>query len=194
MNLFKSTMIVVLCGGLTMANAQGTEEVTIESQKATQVQMMTAEEQTTPTIVGIAASNEAFSTLVAGVKAAGLVETLESTGPFTVFAPTNDAFEKLPDGTLDALLKPENKQTLSKILTYHVVAGKFMASDVLEAIKNSNNAFTVKTVQGSELILSVEDGNVMLTDTDGNKSKVTATDVKASNGVIHVIDSVVMPK
>lgn len=187
-------MIVVLCGGLTMANAQGTEEVTIESQKATQVQMMTAEEQTTPTIVGIAASNEAFSTLVAGVKAAGLVETLESTGPFTVFAPTNDAFEKLPDGTLDALLKPENKQTLSKILTYHVVAGKFMASDVLEAIKNSNNAFTVKTVQGSELILSVEDGNVMLTDTDGNKSKVTATDVKASNGVIHVIDSVVMPK
>jgi uncharacterized surface protein with fasciclin (FAS1) repeats len=188
MNLIKSTMILALCGSLSMANAQGTENT-----KANQVQSATAV-QAIPSIVGVAASNEAFSTLVTAVKAADLVGTLESTGPFTVFAPTNDAFAKLPDGTLEALLQPENKQTLSKILTYHVVSGKFMAADVVKAIEDNNNAFSVQTVQGGTLVLSIKDGNVMLTDTDGNMSKVTATDVKTSNGVIHVIDSVVMPK
>lgn len=185
-------MLLALCGSLSMVNAQGTEEVAVEVQEVAKVQLI-AEAQA-PTIVGVAASNEAFSTLVAAVKAADLVGTLESAGPFTVFAPTNDAFARLPEGTLESLLEPKNKPTLTKILTYHVVAGNFMAADVLEAIKNNNNAFRVETVQGGPLILSVQDGNVMLKDTEGNMSKVTATDVKASNGVIHVIDTVVMPK
>ena len=147
-----------------------------------------------PTIVGVAAENEVFTTLVAAVKAADLVSTLEGTGPFTVFAPTNDAFGKLPDGTVETLLKPENKSSLTGILTYHVVAGKFMAADVVKAIQNNNNSFVVETVQGSPLTLSLKDGKVILIDENGNSSTVTATDVGASTGVIHVIDTVVMPK
>ena len=145
------------------------------------------------TIVGVAASNDNFSTLVAAVKAADLVETLNSEGPFTVFAPTNDAFGKLPAGTVETLLKAENKGTLTSILTYHVVAGKFEASDVLDAIKKNNGSFTVRTVNGEKLTASVKDGKVMLKDAKGNYSTVILTDVGASNGVIHAIDTVVMP-
>ncbi len=148
----------------------------------------------TPNIVGVAAGNDAFSTLVAAVKAAGLVETLSGTGPFTVFAPTNDAFNKLPDGTVASLLKPEAKGTLTAVLTYHVVAGKFEAAAVVDAIKKNNGAFKVKTVQGGEITLTLEGGNVMLTDANGGKSTVIIPDVAASNGVIHAIDTVVMPK
>lgn len=145
------------------------------------------------TIVGVAASNENFTTLVAAVKAADLVETLNSEGPFTVFAPTNDAFAKLPAGTVETLLKAENKGTLTSILTYHVVAGKFEAAAVLEAIKKNNGAFTIKTVNGENLTASLKDGKVMLKDAKGNYSTVILTDVGASNGVIHAIDTVVMP-
>ncbi len=146
-----------------------------------------------PTIVGVAAANENFSTLVAAVKAAGLVETLNSEGPFTVFAPTNDAFDKLPKGTVESLLKTENKGTLTSILTYHVVAGKFMAKDVIKAIEDNNGKFTITTVNGEKLVAHMMDGKVMLKDAKGNSSTIVLTDVAASNGVIHAIDSVVMP-
>ena len=148
----------------------------------------------TPNIVGVAASNENFTTLVAAVKAAGLVETLSSAGPFTVFAPTNAAFAKLPEGTVATLLQPENKATLTSILTYHVVSGKFDATAVVEAIKANNGAFTITTVQGGKLVASLMEGNVLLKDEKGNMSTVVIADVAASNGVIHAIDSVVMPK
>lgn len=146
------------------------------------------------TIVSVAASNENFTTLVAAVKAAGLVDVLNGDGPFTVFAPVNAAFAKLPEGTVGTLLKPENKKLLTAILTYHVVAGKFNASDVVKAIKANNGKFVITTVQGGKLTASISNGNVILTDVKGNTSKVIITDVKASNGIIHAIDSVVMPQ
>lgn len=147
----------------------------------------------TATIVGVAAANENFSTLVAAVKAADLVGTLNSEGPFTVFAPTNEAFAKLPEGTVESLLKAENKATLSSILTYHVVAGKFMAADVMKAIKANNGKFVITTVNGEKLTAHIMDGKVMLKDAKGNSSTIVLTDVAASNGVIHAIDNVVMP-
>lgn len=137
------------------------------------------------TIVDIAVSKPDFSTLVAAVKAAGLAETLSGPGPFTVFAPTNDAFAKLPAATLESLLKPENKDQLAGILTYHVVGAKVMAADVKPG--------AVKTVNGAEFTVSVEGSDVIITDGQGNKSKVVTTDVEASNGVIHVIDTVLLP-
>lgn len=132
-------------------------------------------------IVDTAAGNEDFSTLVAAVKAAGLVETLKGDGPFTIFAPTNEAFAKLPEGTVENLLKPENKDQLVGILTYHVVPGKVMAADVAPG--------EVGTVNGEKAEISVSDDSVMI---DG--AKVIATDVAASNGVIHVIDTVILPE
>ena len=135
-------------------------------------------------IVDTAAGNKDFSTLVAAVQAAGLVETLKSKGPFTVFAPTNAAFAKLPAGTVESLLKPENNATLVKILTYHVVSGKVLAADVVKL-----NGKMVKTVQGSDVTITVADGKVKV-----NDSNVVATDIETSNGVIHVIDTVLLPK
>ncbi|WP_282049702.1 fasciclin domain-containing protein [Maribacter aquivivus] len=146
------------------------------------------------TIVGVAAGNENFSTLVTAVTAADLVETLSSEGPFTVFAPINSAFEALPAGTVDTLLKPESKDALTGILTYHVVAGKYMAADVVKAITNNNGSFDVKTVQGGTIVLSLSGDKVMLKDEKGNMTTVVMADVAASNGVIHAIDGVVMPK
>ncbi|WKK65648.1 fasciclin domain-containing protein [Lutimonas zeaxanthinifaciens] len=145
------------------------------------------------TIVDVAVGNENFSTLVAAVKAADLVGTLNSEGPFTVFAPTNDAFARLPEGTVENLLKEENKSTLSAVLTYHVVAGEFKAADVLKAIKESGGMFEISTVNGEKLTAHLKDGKVMLKDAQGNMSTVIMTDVEASNGVIHAIDTVVMP-
>ena len=146
------------------------------------------------TIVSVAASNENFTTLVAAVKAAGLVDVLNGDGPFTVFAPVNSAFAKLPEGTVATLLKPENKNLLTSILTYHVVAGKFDAKAVVGAIKANYGKFTVKTVQGGSLTASLKDGKVILTDAKGNTSTVIITDVSASNGLVHAIDTVVIPK
>ncbi|TWU31332.1 fasciclin domain-containing protein [Novipirellula artificiosorum] len=134
------------------------------------------------TIVENAVGTEDFSTLVAAVKAAGLVDTLSGKGPFTVFAPTNEAFAKLPKETLADLLKPENKDKLVSILTYHVVPGTVMAKDVVKLTE-------AKTVQGSDVKIKVTDGTVMV-----NKAKVVKTDIKCSNGVIHVIDTVILPK
>ncbi|MDG1572913.1 fasciclin domain-containing protein [Robiginitalea sp. M366] len=146
-----------------------------------------------PTLVGVASNNEQFSTLVAAIGAADLAGTLNSPGPFTVFAPTNEAFEKLPPATLENLLQPENRSKLIQILTYHVVPGKYTASQVMEAIKANNNAFPVETVEGSVITLSLEEGAVVLTDAKGSTSTVTTADVEASNGIIHVIDTVVLP-
>ncbi|NNE31215.1 MAG: fasciclin domain-containing protein [Winogradskyella sp.] len=151
-------------------------------------------EETDPNIVEVAVGNDNFSTLVAAVKAADLVGTLTSEGPFTVFAPTNDAFNKLPEGTVGTLLKPENKGTLTNVLTYHVVSGKYEAAAVIDAIKSNDGSFVVTTVQGGEITLSLNDGKVMLKDANGNMSTVIMADVAASNGVIHAIDTVVMPK
>jgi len=145
-------------------------------------------------IVDIAAGSEAHSTLVAAVKAAGLVETLKGAGPFTVFAPVNDAFGKLPAGTVDFLLKPENKATLVKILTYHVIAGNLDANAVVAAIKAGKGNAVLTTVSGNMLTASIEDGKVKLTDEKGGVAFVTVTDLKGSNGIIHVIDTVVLPK
>lgn len=148
----------------------------------------------TENIVGVAAGNENFSTLVTAVKTAGLVETLSGEGPFTVFAPTNDAFAKLPDGTVSSLLVPAAKADLTGLLTYHVVAGKFEAAAVIDAIKSNSGMFKVTTVEGGEIVLSLKDGNVILTDAKGGSATVVIADVAASNGVIHAIDTVVMPK
>jgi uncharacterized surface protein with fasciclin (FAS1) repeats len=145
-------------------------------------------------VVDVAINSKDHTTLVAAVKAADLVATLKSKGPFTVFAPSNSAFDKLPKGTVENLLKPESKASLAKLLTYHVVAGKLMASDVLAAIKTGNGKAVVKTVQGENLTASLENGKVILTDAKGAKATVTGTDLSATNGVVHVIDSVVMPK
>ena len=134
------------------------------------------------TIVENAAANKDFSTLVAAVKAAGLAETLSGKGPFTVFAPTNAAFAKLPEGTVASLLKPENKAKLASILTYHVVAGNVMAADVVKLEK-------AKTVEGSEVVIKVTGKTVTI-----NDAKVVKTDIKCKNGVIHVIDTVLIPK
>jgi len=146
------------------------------------------------TVVDVAAGSKDHTTLVAAVKAAGLVETLQSAGPFTVFAPTNAAFAKLPAGTVESLLKPENKAKLSKILTYHVVAGNLDAAAVTKAIKDGGGKVTLKMVSGGSLTASVKGGKVILTDENGGVSTVVATDLKAGNGVVHVIDTVVLPK
>ncbi len=144
-------------------------------------------------IVGVAAGNDNFTTLVTAVKSADLVGTLSSEGPFTVFAPVNSAFDALPDGTVANLLKPANKATLTGILTYHVVSGKYMAGDVIKAIKGNNGMFNVKTVQGGTITLSLSGDKVMLKDAKGNMAEVVIADVAASNGVIHAINAVVMP-
>ena len=144
-------------------------------------------------IVETAASSKDFTTLVAAVQAADLVEVLSSEGPFTVFAPTNEAFSKLPAGTLESLLKPENKTTLQNILKYHLVSGSIVASDVVNLIKQNEGKATVVTVSGDTLTAQMKDGAVYLVDENNNWSKITATDLKTSNGIIHVIDSVVLP-
>ncbi|CAH0993999.1 hypothetical protein EMA8858_00106 [Emticicia aquatica] len=145
-------------------------------------------------IVENAVNSKDHTTLVAAVQAAGLVETLQSAGPFTVFAPTNAAFGKLPAGTVETLVKPANKATLTSILTYHVVAGKLNASDILAKIKEGKGSATLTTVQGGTLKVSLKGKNVVLTDEKGGMSTVTIADVNQSNGVIHVIDTVVLPK
>lgn len=150
--------------------------------------------QATQNIVGVAVGNDAFTTLVAAVKAANLVDTLSGSGPFTVFAPTNDAFDKLPKGTVESLLKPEAKDKLTAVLTYHVVAGKFEASAVMDAIAKHDGKFTVDTVQGGKIDLSLKNGKVILTDANKGTATVVIADVEASNGVIHAIDTVVMPQ
>lgn len=145
-------------------------------------------------IVENAVNSKDHTTLVAAVKAAGLVETLQGKGPFTVFAPTNAAFDKLPKGTVETLLKPENKKMLQTVLTYHVVAGKMNSTDIAAAIKKGGGTATLKTVSGGTLKAMMKGKDLMLTDENGNMAKVTIADVNQSNGVIHVINAVVTPK
>lgn len=147
----------------------------------------------TKDIIDNAVNSKDHTTLVAAVKAAGLVETLKGPGPFTVFAPTNEAFAALPAGTVDNLLKPENKATLTSILTYHVVAGDMDAMTLAAAIKAGNGKAELKTVQGGKLWVMMKGKDIMVKDEKGNVAKVTIADVKQSNGVIHVIDKVLMP-
>lgn len=167
MNLIRKSLLAVLVSGVVAVPAFAGHH---EEAKAS-----------AGTIVDVAAGNPDFETLVAAVKAAGLVETLSGNGPFTVFAPTDDAFAKLPPGTLDSLLKPENKDKLVAILTYHVVAGKVTAADVVKLD-------TATTVNGQAADISVAGGKVKV-----DAANVTATDIAASNGVIHVIDAVILP-
>ena len=188
----RKTFIIPLClafaGFLqSSSNAQTCQYQATASQAACPSQCQTQTIATSAAvqdqdIVDIAAGAGSFNTLVAAVKAAGLVDTLKSAGPFTVFAPTDEAFAKLPQGTVEALLKPENKDQLIAILTYHVVAGKVMASDVVK-VKSA------KTVQGQSVSVNVADGKVMI-----DNATVVKADISASNGVIHVIDSVILPK
>jgi uncharacterized surface protein with fasciclin (FAS1) repeats len=144
-------------------------------------------------IVQNAVNSKDHTTLVAAVKAAGLVDTLQSAGPFTVFAPTNDAFAKLPAGTVDTLLKPENKKTLTNVLTYHVVSGRLTAKDLMEKIKAGNGKAMLKTVEGADLTFAEKDGKLWIWDAKGDSAQVTIRNVMQSNGVIHVIDTVLLP-
>jgi uncharacterized surface protein with fasciclin (FAS1) repeats len=145
-------------------------------------------------IIQNAVNSKDHTTLVAAVKAAGLVDTLSGPGPFTVFAPTNDSFAKLPDGTVDMLVKPENKATLTKILTYHVVPGRMTAANLMKAVKDGEGQAKLKTVSGDWLIVKqAGPGKLSVTDAKGDVAMVTIADVLQSNGVIHVIDTVLLP-
>jgi uncharacterized surface protein with fasciclin (FAS1) repeats len=165
---------------------------------------LAATAQTDPTVGGApmyankniiqnAVNSPIHKTLVAAVKAGGLVDTLEGAGPFTVFAPTDDAFAKLPAGTVDTLVKPENKATLDKILTYHVVAGDITSKDLKKWIKKGGGTYSAKTVEGGTLTFTMDMGKIKITDEKGGSAYITTADVKQSNGEIHVIDSVLMP-
>ena len=145
-------------------------------------------------IIENAVNSKDHTTLVAAVKAAGLVETLQGKGPFTVFAPTNAAFDKLPKGTVETLLKPENKAMLQGVLTYHVVAGKWSAADIAAAIKKGGGKYEAATVQGGKLWFMMNGKDLWIQDEKGGKAKVTIADVNQSNGVIHVVDTVLMHK
>ncbi|MES2394341.1 MAG: fasciclin domain-containing protein [Acidobacteriota bacterium] len=145
------------------------------------------------TVVANASTAPNLTTLVAAVKAGGLVDTLSGVGPFTVFAPTNDAFDKLPAGTVDTLVKPENKATLDKVLTYHVLAGTVTSKDLKKWIKKGNGTYTAKTLEGGSLNFSLDMGKIKITDEKGGTAWITTADVYQSNGVAHVIDTVLMP-
>src|SRR5271163_2939356 len=175
-----------------LAIALGVTAVTAQAQKDPMVGGSAM--YPTKNIIQNAVESKDHTTLVAAVKAGGLVETLEGPGPFTVFAPTYEAFAKLPAGTVDTLLKPENKSTLTKVLTYHVVSGRWSAADLKKKIKAGNGSAELTTVEGGKLWASLHDGtHIMLKDEKGETALVTIPNVFQSNGVIHVIDTVVMP-
>lgn len=165
-----------------------------EAQKEKTVEVGGAPMYPSKNIIENAINSKDHTTLVAAVKAAGLVETLQGTGPFTVFAPTNEAFNALPAGTVETLLKPENKAALSGILTYHVVAGKMDSKDLMKKIEESNGKAELKTVAGGKLWASMDGKFLMVWDEKGASAKVTTGDVYQSNGIIHVINTVLMPK
>lgn len=174
--------LVAVVGGafLLMNRADDSNNNTQDTTTSSQT-----EEQTPPSIVGLASSSEDLSTLVTALQAADLVDTLQGEGPFTVFAPTNDAFAALPAGTLDTLLLPENKDDLAAVLTYHVVSGEVMSSGL-------SDGQVITTVQGGTLTVAIRDGMVYLIDGAGNEARVVTADLDASNGVVHVIDGVLL--
>ena len=187
--LFLMGILLSACGE---KKEKSTSDEVVETEMA-ETEETAEQNMPTETIVGVASGNENFSTLVAAVGAADLVLTLSSDGPFTVFAPTNESFDKLPAGTVESLLQPENKPALINLLTYHVVAGKYPAAAVVEAINSNGGSFVVETVQGGKITLSLEGESVKLVDAKGNASMVIMAEVPASNGVIHAIDAVIMP-
>jgi uncharacterized surface protein with fasciclin (FAS1) repeats len=189
MTKLRSSIVAIFAASTLFAGAVG---VSVAAEKT--VEVGGAPMYPSKNIIENAVNSKDHTTLVAAVKAGGLVETLSSAGPFTVFAPTNAAFEKLPAGTVDTLLKPEKKADLAKVLTYHVVAGKLSAADLTKKAKASGNKATLKTVQGEDLTVSLDGSKVFVTDASGNKSQVTIADVNQSNGVIHVVDTVLLPK
>jgi uncharacterized surface protein with fasciclin (FAS1) repeats len=180
----KIAVIVALMGLAVIVAVAGTKDPMVGGQQM----------YPTKNIVENAVNSADHTTLVAAVKAAGLVETLEGPGPFTVFAPTNEAFNKLPAGTVDTLLKPDNKATLTKVLTYHVVPGRLSSNDLLRMIREGNGTAELTTVEGGKLWVTLHDGkHIELKDEKGDMAMVTIANVFQSNGVIHVIDSVLMP-
>ena len=180
-------MAVMLLAGISFSStAQDMKEKTVEVGGSPMY--------ASKNIVDNAVNSKDHTTLVAAVKAAGLVETLKGAGPFTVFAPTNGAFDKLPAGTVDNLVKPENKSTLTGILTYHVVAGKLDAKELKKWMKKGNGSAELTTVQGGKIWIMEKDGKWWVKDEKGATAQITISDVYQSNGVIHVIDSVLMPK
>ncbi|MCL6250496.1 fasciclin domain-containing protein [Altererythrobacter sp. KTW20L] len=188
----KRFMLPLLLGTALTLSACGNDAAEDTTMDDGMADTMTMEEGNT--IVDVASGNPDFSTLVAAVQAAGLVETLNGDGPYTVFAPTNAAFDKLPDGTVETLTTTETQQ-LSSILTYHVVSGEVMAADLIAAIQGAGDeGYAITTVNGATLTAMMAEGGVQLTDAAGNTAMVTMTDVDASNGVVHVIDTVLMPE
>jgi uncharacterized surface protein with fasciclin (FAS1) repeats len=186
--LMRATAIAALAGsaGFYAASPSVSAEMTVEVGGAPMYP--------SKNIIENAVNSKDHTTLVAAVKAAGLVETLQGDGPFTVFAPTNEAFEKLPDGTVETLLKPENKDQLTKILTCHVVAADAMSDAIKKMVMDDGGAHTVQTVGGCEFTVKADGNKIMIEDGQGNVANVTIADVDQSNGVIHVIDTVLLPK
>lgn len=182
--MFKSIALIAILAAPSLLSAQGMMKNKMVGG---------AEMYPTKDIIDNAVNSKDHTTLVAAVKAAGLVETLKGKGPFTVFAPTNEAFAALPAGTVDNLLKPENKAMLAHILTYHVVAGDMDAATLATAIKAGKGTAELTTVAGGKLFASMSGSDVMIKDEKGNSAKVTIADVKQSNGVIHVVNKVLMP-
>ncbi len=187
-------MTLALASAASLALVACAEETAEPTDDVAMNDQMTNDDAAPGTLVEVAQGNADFSTLVSAVTTAGLGETLSGEGPFTIFAPTNAAFEKVDSATMDTLMSEEGREDLTGILTYHVVEGNTNAAALTEAIEGAGEGgYTLTTVNGGTLTASVVDGNVVLTDAAGNTSTVTATDVEASNGVIHVIDTVLMP-
>ena len=191
MTIQRHARSLIAAAGLAVVSL-GVASLPVSAQEKT-VEVGGAPMYPSKTIVENAVNSKDHTTLVAAVKAAGLVETLSGKGPFTVFAPTNAAFAKLPAGTVDTLVKPESKATLTKILTYHVVPGTHTATQIVAAIKAGNGKATMKTVEGENLTFMMAGAGVEVVDAKGGKSMVTIPDVMQSNGVIHVVDTVLMP-
>ena len=206
---FKTILVSLSLAGLLLVSCNDDKkkeaEAKAEAEKMEMEAKMQAEEEAKMaetakmefeknTIASIAMGNENFSTLVTALKSADLAQTFMEEGEYTVFAPTNDAFAKVPAATMTSLLKPENKASLQNLLKYHVVSGEWKAADVIKAINDNNNKYTVTTLQGENLVLSLKGDKVMVKDAKGGTATVVMADVDASNGVIHAIDKVVMPK
>lgn len=192
----KKLTLAIITGvsALSLAACQKSEDATTTTDPMATTEAMPAEETTNPmTVVDLAKGNPDVSTLVSAITAAGLAETLSGPGPFTVFAPTNMAFDKIDKMKRETWMKPENKAALADVLKYHVVSGKVMAADVAKMIKDGNGTATIKTM-GGELKATMDGDKVVLTDATGMKSVITGTDMAAGNGVVHTVDTVLMPK
>ena len=193
MNLFKTTALAAIMGVTALSGLTALATITPAAAEMT-VEVGGAPMYPSKNIIQNAVNSKDHTTLVAAVKAAGLVDTLQGAGPFTVFAPVNKAFQKLPAGTVDNLLKPENKPTLTAVLTYHVVPGKYSAADLMEEVKKAGGKAMLKTVEGDLLTIEQAGRKLEIIDAKGSKSIVTIADVNQSNGVIHVVDTVLLPK